>query len=82
MSRPRPVHRHDAILEILSEGRLTTAAKLAETLNVCERTIYRDMQLLERNHPNIASAAGAGYMMRNHLGSGCDRAKTRAPCLR
>lgn len=63
-------HRHDAILAILGEGRLTTAAKLAETFNVCHRTIYRDMRFLGRKHPNIASAAGAGYLMRRSASHG------------
>ena len=35
------------IVQYLRGGRLTTAAQLAERLEVSERTIYRDMKMLE-----------------------------------
>lgn len=43
--------RRSAIVEILSQERQTTIAKLASSLNVTERTIRNDITALSSNHP-------------------------------
>lgn len=52
------------IVEKLRAGRLTTARMLAETLEVSERTIYRDVAHLIGAGLPIEGEAGLGYMMR------------------
>ncbi|MEM7721493.1 MAG: YafY family protein [Pseudomonadota bacterium] len=52
------------IVEKLRAGRLTTARTLAETLEVSERTIYRDIAHLIGAGLPIEGEAGLGYMMR------------------
>lgn len=52
------------IVQFLRGGRLTTAAKLAETLEVSERTIYRDISDLIGSGVPIEGEAGVGYVMR------------------
>lgn len=52
------------IVERLRPGRLVTAAALAETLEVSERTIYRDIAHLIGAGLPIEGAAGMGYLMR------------------
>lgn len=52
------------IVQFLRGGRLTTAAKLAETLEVSERTIYRDIADLIGSGVPIEGEAGVGYVMR------------------
>lgn len=53
------------IVQYLRGGRLTTAALLAETLEVSERTIYRDIADLQASGVPIDGEAGVGYVMRN-----------------
>ncbi|MEM7710513.1 MAG: YafY family protein [Pseudomonadota bacterium] len=53
------------IIDILRGGRLTTAARLAETLEVSKRTIYRDVADLMANRVPIEGEAGVGYVMRD-----------------
>ncbi len=53
------------IVQYLRGGRLTTAARLAETLEVSERTIYRDIADLQASGVPIDGEAGVGYVMRN-----------------
>ncbi len=53
------------IVQILRGGRLTTAADLAETLEVSKRTIYRDIADLMANRVPIEGEAGVGYVMRD-----------------
>lgn len=52
------------IVQILRGGRLTTAAGLAERLEVSERTIYRDIADLQASGVPVDGAAGVGYLMR------------------
>lgn len=52
------------ILQFLRGGRLTTAAQLAERLEVTPRTIYRDIAHLIGSGVPIDGEAGVGYMMR------------------
>ncbi len=53
------------IVQFLRSGRLLTAAKLAERLEVSERTIYRDIADLQSTGVPIDGAAGIGYIMRH-----------------
>jgi len=52
------------IVQFLRDGRLTTAAKLSEKLEVSERTIYRDIADLIGTGVPIDGEAGVGYIMR------------------
>lgn len=52
------------IVQYLRGGRLTTAAKLAERLEVSERTIYRDIADLQGTGVPIDGEAGVGYILR------------------
>lgn len=52
------------IVQFLRSGRLLTAAKLAERLEVSERTIYRDIADLQSTGVPIEGEAGIGYIMR------------------
>lgn len=52
------------IVQYLRGGRLLTAAKLAETLEVSDRTIYRDIADLQASGVPIDGEAGVGYVMR------------------
>jgi|TARA_R100001244_G_scaffold44182_16_gene40144 predicted DNA-binding transcriptional regulator YafY len=53
------------IVQHLRGGRLVTAAKLAERLEVSERTIYRDIVDLQSTGVPIDGEAGIGYIMRS-----------------
>jgi predicted DNA-binding transcriptional regulator YafY len=53
------------ILQFLRGGRLTTAAQLAEKLEVTPRTIYRDIAHLIGSGVPIEGEAGVGYLMRD-----------------
>lgn len=52
------------IVQLLRGGRLTTARDLSETLEVSERTIYRDVADLIGSGVPIEGEAGVGYVMR------------------
>jgi len=52
------------IVQHLRGGRLTTARKLSESLEVSERTIYRDIADLIGSGVPIEGEAGVGYVMR------------------
>ncbi len=52
------------IVQHLRGGRLVTAAKLAEWLEVSERTIYRDIADLQSSGVPVEGEAGVGYLMR------------------
>jgi predicted DNA-binding transcriptional regulator YafY len=52
------------LTELLRGGRLTTARRLAEELEVSERTIYRDIADLMASGVPIEGEAGVGYVMR------------------
>jgi predicted DNA-binding transcriptional regulator YafY len=51
------------IVQYLRGGRLTTAARLAERLEVSERTIYRDIVDLQASGVPVEGASGYGYVM-------------------
>ena len=53
------------IVQYLRGGRLTTAARLAERLEVSERTIYRDIADLQSTGVPIDGEAGVGYVMQS-----------------
>ena len=53
------------IVQFLRGGRLVTAAKLAERLEVSERTIYRDIADLQASGVPVDGEAGVGYVMRD-----------------
>jgi predicted DNA-binding transcriptional regulator YafY len=51
------------IVQILRVRRVTTAAQLAETLEISERTVYRDMRDLMMSGIPIEGEAGVGYAL-------------------
>lgn len=52
------------IVQYLRGRRLTTAAQLADWLQVSQRTVYRDIQDLERTGVPVEGEAGVGYRLR------------------
>jgi predicted DNA-binding transcriptional regulator YafY len=52
------------IVQFLRLGRLLTAQRLAEKLQVSQRTIYRDIQDLQLSGMPIEGEAGVGYTLR------------------
>jgi predicted DNA-binding transcriptional regulator YafY len=60
----RRAERLFQITQILRGRRLTTAAQLAERLQVSERTIYRDIAGLATSGVPIEGEAGVGYRLR------------------
>lgn len=55
------------IVQFLRRGRLLTAQKLAEKLQVSQRTIYRDVRDLQLSGMPIEGEAGVGYTLRQDL---------------
>ena len=51
------------IIQLLSHGKVVTARFLSETLEVSERTIYRDVQDLSLSGVPITGEAGIGYRL-------------------
>ncbi|MDR3419460.1 MAG: YafY family protein [Nevskia sp.] len=52
------------IVQYLRGRRLTTAAQLSDWLGVSARTVYRDIQDLERTGVPVEGEAGVGYRLR------------------
>lgn len=52
------------LLFLLADGRITTAQTLARSLEVSERTIYRDMADLAASGVPLDGEAGVGYRLR------------------
>jgi predicted DNA-binding transcriptional regulator YafY len=52
------------IVQFLRVGRFITASRLAEKLQVSERTIYRDVRDLQLSGMPIEGEAGIGYLLR------------------
>ena len=52
------------IVQMMRGGRLVTARRLAERMEVSERTIYRDVADLQASGVPIDGEAGVGYVMR------------------
>jgi len=62
------VRRADRLFQIVQHlrgGRLVTATKLSDWLEVSERTIYRDIADLQSTGVPIDGEAGVGYVMRS-----------------
>jgi predicted DNA-binding transcriptional regulator YafY len=55
------------IVQFLRRGRLLTAQKLAEKLQVSQRTVYRDVRDLQLSGMPIEGEAGVGYTLRQDL---------------
>jgi predicted DNA-binding transcriptional regulator YafY len=53
------------IVQHLRGGRLVTARRLAERLEVCERTVYRDIRDLTLSGVPIEGEAGIGFVLRH-----------------
>lgn len=52
------------IVNLLRQGRVVTAARLSEKLQVCERTVYRDVRDLQLSGTPIEGEPGIGYTLR------------------
>jgi predicted DNA-binding transcriptional regulator YafY len=52
------------IIQLIRKHRVTTASVLAESLEVSERTVYRDIRDLVLSGVPIEGEAGVGYMLR------------------
>jgi predicted DNA-binding transcriptional regulator YafY len=52
------------VIQLLRGGRLVTAQKLAEKLEVSERTVYRDIADLQASGVRVDGEAGVGYVLR------------------
>jgi predicted DNA-binding transcriptional regulator YafY len=66
----RPANRLFQIVQLIRSRRLTTAAWLADRLELSERTVYRDIAQLQAQGVPIEGEAGVGYRM----GAGFDLA--------
>jgi predicted DNA-binding transcriptional regulator YafY len=55
------------IVQFLRRGRLLTAQKLAEKLQVSQRTIYRDVRDLQLSGTPIEGEPGIGYTLRRDM---------------
>ncbi len=53
------------LVQTLRAGRLTTAARLSDEMEVSVRTIYRDIADLQASGVPIEGEAGVGYVMRS-----------------
>lgn len=63
---PVPMRRADRLFQIvllLRRRRLTTAAQIAERLEVSERTVYRDIRDLSLSGVPVLGEAGVGYRL-------------------
>lgn len=64
----RDVHKA-AVLDVLRDGKLVTAAQIAKRIGVSERSVHRYMDLLRADGHSIAADAGVGYILRRPIGS-------------
>lgn len=55
------------LVQILRDGRLHTAAELAQAMGVSTRTIWRDMAMMARTGLPIEGERGLGYILRAPL---------------
>src|ERR1700683_1739886 len=67
-NKTHPMRRADRLFDIIQKLRVasgpTTAAALAEQLEVNIRTVYRDIATLQARRVPIEGAAGLGYVLR------------------
>jgi predicted DNA-binding transcriptional regulator YafY len=59
--------RFAALIRILRDGRLHTAAELAGALGVSTRTIWRDMGVMAATGLPVTGGRGLGYILRAPL---------------
>jgi predicted DNA-binding transcriptional regulator YafY len=71
--------RLSQIVQHLRDGRLVTAQKLGQWLEVSERTIYRDIADLQSTGVPIDGEAGVGYLMRHAVVRRVSAATGRGP---
>lgn len=61
------MRRADRLIKIThflrQKRRAVTAKQIAETFDICTRTVYRDIQCLMDSHVPIMGEAGVGYMI-------------------
>jgi len=57
--------RYERVLEMLGSGRAVTSKTLAASLDVSQRTVYRDIEILRTRGYRIEGSAGCGYLMRS-----------------
>jgi predicted DNA-binding transcriptional regulator YafY len=55
------------LIQILRDGKLHTAAELAATLGVSDRTIWRDMAMAAATGLPVTGERGLGYILRSPL---------------
>lgn len=55
------------LIQILRDGKLHTAAELAERLGVSPRTIWRDMAMAAETGLPVTGERGLGYILRSPL---------------
>jgi predicted DNA-binding transcriptional regulator YafY len=71
--------RLSQIIQHLRDGRLVTAQKLGQWLEVSERTIYRDIADLQSTGVPIDGEAGVGYLMRQAVARRASAVPGRGP---
>ncbi|GAB1378951.1 helix-turn-helix transcriptional regulator [Pararhodobacter sp.] len=55
------------LVQVLRDGRLHTAAELAQTMGVSTRTIWRDMAMMAATGIPVEGERGLGYILRTPL---------------
>lgn len=60
----RPANRLFRIMLILGRGRVVTAQRMSEQLEVSLRTVYRDVRTLMESGVPVDGEAGVGYTLR------------------
>lgn len=55
------------LIQILRDGKLHTAAELANALGVSPRTIWRDMAVMAQTGLPVTGERGLGYILRSPL---------------
>ncbi|MFZ1470471.1 MAG: HTH domain-containing protein [Paracoccaceae bacterium] len=55
------------LVQILRDGKLHTAAELAQALGVSPRTIWRDMAMMSETGLPVSGERGLGYILRSPL---------------
>lgn len=63
----RRAERLFRIVGLFRDRKVLTAAELSEALEVCERTIYRDIAHLQASGVGIEGVGGIGYVADDNL---------------